>query len=180
MKLRCVLLFTGFWLWANTAGGVSPAVQASSGVNLVVEEIQKAVPQAVALEDKDEREGTLTLLALGLARIGRFDAALEVIKHHHSDKLRQANQDEIWRVTARRLAWQRDIEAATRCANRIKGQFSRADAWLAISVPQSADDQLIDRDEFVETAVKPVQIGIIEEYLNFSEGKFEIPRPRSD
>lgn len=133
MKLRFGFLGVGAWVLLSILGALSPDARASSEVNLVVEEIQKAVPQAVALEDKDEREGTLTLLALGLARVGRFDAALEVIKHHDSDKLRQANQDEIWRVTARRLAWQRNIEAATRCANRIKGQFSRADAWLAVA-----------------------------------------------
>lgn len=59
--------------------GVLPVrAQAMPEVNLVAVEIQKIAPAVFAIEDKIERDGTLALLAIALARIGNFEAALRL------------------------------------------------------------------------------------------------------
>lgn len=72
-------------------------------------------------------------MSTSLARLGNFDAALRITKSLEKDEWSSNPRAEIWRITTRRLAWQGNIAAATRSANRIKTKYSRADALFAIA-----------------------------------------------
>jgi tetratricopeptide (TPR) repeat protein len=114
--------------------GVLPArARAASKFQIVAVEIQKLLPDVRAIEDAAERDGTWSLMVVALARMGNFEAALQMNSDIPNAKLKRKNHDEIWRITARRLAWQGNIAAATRSANRIQAEYSRADALLAVA-----------------------------------------------
>lgn len=102
-------------------------------MDLVAREIREQMPFIRTVKDTEEHDAYLYLAALSSARMGKFESALEISNATKNISFRQRTRDEIWRLTARRLAWQGNIPAAARCANRIQGKFSRADATLAVA-----------------------------------------------
>ena len=133
MKPRIGIFLFIFALTFCTAVIAAHGAQKTSDVDLVAREIRERIPFIRTVKDTEEHDAYLYLAALSLARLGKFESALEVSNAYTNISSRERTRDEIWRLTARRLAWLGNLPAAARCANRIQGKFSRADAILAVA-----------------------------------------------
>ena len=117
--------------------GVLPTrTRAASDVKKVDAELQKILPIIRAKKADFQRDQDLRLISRALARTGNLSAALQAARTITPEDWQPGAPDEVWRITARRLAWQKSIAAATRCANRINSKYSRTDALLAIERAQ--------------------------------------------
>lgn len=119
------------------APGVLPVrAHSASEVQIVAGEIQEMLPAVRAEKNEYQRNKDLRLMAGALARTGNLEAALQTAAVVSKDATQPNARDEVWRITARRLAWQGNIAAATRSAHRIQAEYSRADALLAVARAQ--------------------------------------------
>jgi hypothetical protein len=112
---------------------IQPANAAPSDTQKVAGELAALLPKISVQSDESTTDNLLQLAATSLARAGNLGGALKAARTVHRNDWRSYALGEVWRITARRLAWQGNLAAATRCANRIGAEYSRADAWLAIA-----------------------------------------------
>ena len=137
-----VAIFCASVLPVCAAPETSPATPAL--INSTAQALQDTVPEARRLEQEELRYA-LQSISRGLARLGKITSALQAVPPHppYSEADPSLMSDEVFRLSARRFARDRQTAAALAAARRTKNAAARADALFAIARAHLRDRQTL-------------------------------------